>query len=49
MWAMLTASVPELARPTYSSMRFGFVPAARTRVGLGIRIGTLLSPSFALP
>src|SRR5690606_3293031 len=39
MRAMLTVSVPLLTRPTYSSMVFGGVPAASTRVGRVIRDG----------
>src|SRR5580700_3210699 len=39
MRAMLTASVAELTRPTYSAIRFGRLPAAATIVGFSIRSG----------
>src|SRR5262245_36464580 len=39
MWATLTAVVPELTRPTYSSMAFGLLPAATMRVAFGMRMG----------
>src|SRR5580658_3445463 len=39
MRAMLTASVAELTRPTYSAMRFGRLPAAAMIVGFSIRSG----------
>src|SRR5947209_13290772 len=37
--AMLTAEVPELTRPTYSSINFGLLPAAVTRLGWEISMG----------
>src|SRR4051812_36524686 len=39
MWATLTRSSPLLTRPAYSSISFGLVPAASTRLGLSIRSG----------
>src|ERR1039457_3730938 len=39
MRAMLTASVAELTRPTYSAIRFGRLTAAATIVGFSIRSG----------
>jgi hypothetical protein len=39
MWAILTADSPLVTRPTYSSIRFGLLPAASMRVGFSIRVG----------
>src|SRR5829696_3528940 len=39
MWATLTRSSPVFTRPAYSSMSFGLVPAASTRLGLSISWG----------
>src|SRR5215208_8330159 len=39
MWATLTRSSPVFTRPAYSSMSFGLVPAASTRLGLSISCG----------
>src|SRR5579862_4368420 len=39
MWAILTASVFELTRPTYSSIAFGLLPAATMRVGFAMSSG----------
>src|SRR5688572_32552544 len=39
MCATLSASVFELTRPTYSSMRLGLLPAASMVVGLSISVG----------
>ena len=40
MWATLTASWPLFSRPTYSSMSLGLFPAASTRVGEEMSVGT---------
>jgi hypothetical protein len=40
MCAMLIASSAELTRPTYSSISFGFVPAAVIRLGEVMWVGT---------
>src|SRR5918997_2355954 len=42
MWAMLTRPSPLFTRPTYSSISFGFVPAASTRDGDSISSGMTL-------
>src|SRR3954470_9864667 len=39
MWATLTRSSLVLTRPAYSSISFGLVPAASTRLGLSISSG----------
>ena len=49
MWAMLTPASPLLARPTYSSISFGLLPAAVTRVGFSIRVGIVLLHSLCFP
>src|SRR4051794_38256807 len=41
MRAMLRRSSPVLTRPTNSSISFGFVPAASTRLGASISSGTV--------
>src|ERR1700752_341335 len=43
MCATLTRSSPVLTRPAYSSMSFGLVPAASTRLGLSISSGIALN------
>jgi len=40
MRATLTDAVSELTRPTYSSIRFGLLPAARIVVGSLTKLGT---------
>ena len=42
--AMLSASSPLFTRPTYSSMRFGLLPAASTIAGASMWIGMGFSP-----
>src|SRR5829696_5405065 len=39
MWATLTRSSPVFTRPAYSSISFGLVPAASTRLGVSISCG----------
>ena len=39
MWAMLSAVVALLTRPTYSSISFGLFPAASIRVGRSMCFG----------
>ena len=39
MWATLTRLSPVLTRPAYSSISFGLVPAASTRLGPSISCG----------
>src|SRR5215471_18721415 len=41
MCATLRTGVPVLTRPTYSSINLGLFPAASTRVGVAILVGTL--------
>jgi hypothetical protein len=43
---MLSSSVPERTRPTYSSMSFGLLPADEIRTGASIKRG--MGPSFRL-
>ncbi len=43
MGAILTADSPLLARPTYSSISFGLLPAASMRVGFSISVGISIS------
>src|ERR1017187_3148604 len=40
MCATLVALVAEFTRPTYSSISLGLLPAASTRVGLAMNVGT---------
>ena len=40
----LVALVAELIRPIYSSISLGLLPAASTRVGLSISVGTVFLP-----
>jgi hypothetical protein len=43
---MLTAEVPELTRPTYSSINFGLLPAAVTRLGWEISMGFVIREHY---